>query len=120
MHKPPTLRAEAERAESTALERRGEPPRRIAYARAGVSPTSERRCSCGTLADYSPLYDAVFCQPCDRWLETRCSDKSCEFCAKRPRRPTLAPDLDPAPPVSSKKQQTPFNPPRVTPAKRGR
>lgn len=92
------------------------PPRKPGF-RVSLSPEHDRRCSCGTLVDYSHPYDAKFCRRCDRWLETRCSDRGCEFCAKRPTRPSLAADLDPAERTAS--PQSPFNPPRLTPGKRG-
>ena len=75
-----------------------------------LSPAYDRRCSCGGLVDYSHPYDAEYCRSCDRWLAKNCGDKSCEFCAKRPARPSLAADLDPAPRI-------PFNPPKLKAAK---
>jgi len=33
-------------------------------------------------------YDAYFCKKCDRWLETGCDDKECEFCPGRPNKPS--------------------------------
>lgn len=78
--------------------------------RVSLSPAYDRRCSCGTLVDYSHPYDAEFCRSCDRWLAKNCGDRSCEFCAKRPARPSLSPDLDPA-------ERIPFNPPKFKMAK---
>lgn len=78
--------------------------------RVALSPAYDRRCSCGTLVDYSHPYDAEYCRSCDRWLAKNCGDRFCEFCAKRPARPSLAPDLDPA-------ERIPFNPPKIKPAK---
>jgi hypothetical protein len=33
-------------------------------------------------------FDAYFCATCDEWDETACGDTRCEFCAKRPGRPS--------------------------------
>ncbi|MCB9619833.1 MAG: hypothetical protein H6724_10355 [Sandaracinus sp.] len=33
--------------------------------------------------------DAVFCPACDGWLEEVCSDPECDFCTRRPERPSL-------------------------------
>lgn len=33
--------------------------------------------------------DAVFCPDCDVWLETVCSDPDCDYCRRRPERPSL-------------------------------
>lgn len=71
----------------------------------------DRRCACGAVFDYSNRYDAEFCRACDRWWAKACKDPSCEFCASRPARPSLAPDLDPA-------ERERFNPPRLTVAQR--
>jgi len=71
----------------------------------------DRRCTCGRVFDYSHAYDAEFCRACDRWWAKACMDPSCEFCAPRPARPSLAPDLDPA-------EREKFNPPRLKVAQR--
>ena len=34
-------------------------------------------------------HDAYFCIACDRWLEKRCGDAQCEFCSRRPERPSV-------------------------------
>lgn len=86
------------------------PPRKPGF-RVSLSPDYNKRCSCGALLDYSHPYDAEFCRTCDRWWAKSCHDPACEFCAKRPARPSLAADLDPAPRI-------PFNPPRIKPMKR--
>jgi hypothetical protein len=39
---------------------------------------------------YSHDYDAYFCINCDEWLEHQCSDPNCEYCAKRPPKPSMA------------------------------
>jgi len=35
-------------------------------------------------------FDAYYCTTCDKWLEKQCSDPKCEFCSKRPKKPSLA------------------------------
>ena len=37
---------------------------------------------------YSTKYDTFYCKECDKWFETTCSDINCEFCAKRPNKPS--------------------------------
>src|SRR5438552_262096 len=32
-------------------------------------------------------YDAYYCATCGEWLEPRCADPSCEYCANRPEMP---------------------------------
>lgn len=46
-----------------------------------------RRCQCGSAQVYHDEFDAYFCPDCNLWLEDRCSDKTCEFCSKRPEYP---------------------------------
>lgn len=51
---------------------------------------------CGQPSSYSGYinddnymgYDAVFCSFCDVWLEGGCTDAHCEFCGRRPPRPS--------------------------------
>jgi ribonuclease BN (tRNA processing enzyme) len=51
----------------------------------------DERCpACSNRRMYHEEYDAYFCIRCDRWLEADCEDPSCEFCANRPDRPSLA------------------------------
>jgi len=88
----------------------GAPPPKHGF-RVTLSLHYDRRCSCGRIFDYSQGYDAEFCRACDRWWAKACSDPRCEFCATRPARPSLAPDLDPA-------EREKFNPPRLKVAKR--
>lgn len=33
-------------------------------------------------------HDAYYCESCDAWLETKCTDPDCEFCYTRPERPS--------------------------------
>jgi hypothetical protein len=43
---------------------------------------------CGTIPPlYSEKYDCYACPECKRWLETKCSDKQCQFCNVRPAEP---------------------------------
>jgi hypothetical protein len=86
-------------------------PQRKRGFRVVLSLDYDRRCACGAVLDYANTYDAEFCRACDRWWASQCSDPHCEFfCAKRPARPSLAPDLDPA-------ERIPFNPPKIKKAK---
>lgn len=114
MHKPTALHGQSTRLNQSNDTRAGSgsPPRKPGF-RVSLSPAYNRRCSCGALLDYSHPYDAEFCRACDRWWAKSCRDPSCEFCAKRPARPSLAADLDPAPRI-------PFNPPKFSAAKQGR
>lgn len=41
-------------------------------------------------ATYSVRYGALFCPRCDVWLESACTDPACEFCARRPEKPSQA------------------------------
>ena len=34
----------------------------------------------------NPQYDAYYCTTCFEWLETKCSDPTCEFCSVRPEK----------------------------------
>lgn len=45
--------------------------------------------NCRHPRSYSQKYDAYFCEKCDVWVESRCGDPDCEFCHKRPERPSL-------------------------------
>lgn len=37
---------------------------------------------------YSAEYDVYGCKACDVWMEDKCKDKQCEFCANRPEKPS--------------------------------
>ena len=39
-------------------------------------------------------YDAKFCRACDTWLESTCPDPRCQYCSRRPNRPSLIPYAD--------------------------
>ena len=80
------------------------------------SPARERRCSCGELANVLHSYDAEFCPRCDRWLDKRCGDAGCEFCGKRPKRPSMSLELDPRQYMSE--PVTKLNPPTITAGRR--
>lgn len=46
---------------------------------------------CGAMSRlYHEEFDAYFCIVCDKWLEKKCNDGDCEFCAKRPKKPSEA------------------------------
>jgi len=36
----------------------------------------------------SEKYDAYYCPDCDVWLENKCKDPDCEFCSRRPEKPS--------------------------------
>jgi hypothetical protein len=44
-------------------------------------------CDCGAHVVYSVRWDAFYCPTCNKWLEGRCYDDECEFCAERPLEP---------------------------------
>lgn len=45
-------------------------------------------CPCqGVIGTRVEQYDAYACLSCNSWLEAKCADPSCDFCAKRPARP---------------------------------
>lgn len=43
-------------------------------------------CRQTTVFDYD--FDAAFCPSCDAWLEGRCGDSGCEYCTRRPEKPS--------------------------------
>ena len=44
---------------------------------------------CGTLVSYNEQFDTYYCKKCNVWLEPACSDKNCEYCSKRPKKPKV-------------------------------
>ena len=38
---------------------------------------------------YSEEYDAYYNQKTNEWIDPRCCDRSCEYCANRPERPLV-------------------------------
>ena len=42
---------------------------------------------CSEFRIYSDDFDAYFCAACNEWLESACSDTTCEFCKDRPDKP---------------------------------
>ena len=46
------------------------------------------RCQyCGGPRQYDSGRDAYWCQACNRWLEPKCGDKTCDYCTHRPKTP---------------------------------
>jgi hypothetical protein len=45
--------------------------------------------TCSSERQYSEKYDAHFCELCNKWLEDKCSDPGCFFCAERPEKPSM-------------------------------
>ena len=54
-------------------------------------PTAASPCTCGGPRAFSHTYDAAYCPTCDCWLERACGNRSCDFCGRRPHRPSQAP-----------------------------
>ncbi len=50
---------------------------------------------CSESKIYSDDYDAYFCAACDEWLESACSDATCQFCRSRPIKPLDSIENDP-------------------------
>ncbi|CCQ94827.1 hypothetical protein CULT_2070011 [[Clostridium] ultunense Esp] len=49
---------------------------------------NEIKCpECGAEKGYSVRFDAYFCPQCNEWLEEKCGDPYCDYCANRPNRP---------------------------------
>ena len=46
-------------------------------------------CDCGNKKLYSEGYDTYYCRECNKWLEEKCSDVYCEYCARRPPTPDV-------------------------------
>ena len=44
-------------------------------------------CGCLNIGEYSERYDACYCSDCNVWLDCKCGDPGCEFCADRPEVP---------------------------------
>ena len=44
---------------------------------------------CGNSGVLDMKYDAYYCKLCLEWLESKCSDPSCSYCASRPDFPEL-------------------------------
>lgn len=45
-------------------------------------------CKCGGVKKHCEKYDAYYCTEEDKWLETGCSDRTCDTCRGRPERPS--------------------------------
>ena len=44
--------------------------------------------NCGGKKSYSDKYDSYYCKKCLIWLEEKCTNSKCEFCSKRPKKPS--------------------------------
>lgn len=44
---------------------------------------------CDNRKSYSEVYDAMYCEKCNVWLEEACSDSNCEYCSERPEKPNM-------------------------------
>jgi hypothetical protein len=48
----------------------------------------DRSCDeCGVKLLLCMLWDAYYCDRCNRWREDVCDDAACRFCTERPKRP---------------------------------
>lgn len=47
-------------------------------------------CECGSEKKYNKYYDSLYCELCNKWLERKCDDADCGYCAERPDRPSQA------------------------------
>jgi hypothetical protein len=47
-------------------------------------------CKCGSEKKYNEIYDSIYCELCNKWLEEKCNDEKCEYCAERPDTPSQA------------------------------
>lgn len=55
-----------------------------------MSNNSERKPKCpnaGIVGTYVEKFDAYGCELCNEWLEKKCTDDKCQFCASRPEHP---------------------------------
>lgn len=43
---------------------------------------------CGSFSLYSEKWDCYYCHPCNKWLEEKCNDPTCEYCNDRPETPS--------------------------------
>ncbi len=57
-----------------------------------IKPRGQAPCwQCKSELKRNETYDSYFCEYCDEWREASCNDKTCEFCSKRPKRPSAMP-----------------------------
>lgn len=45
--------------------------------------------TCDSEVEYTEKYDTYYCKSCNTWLESKCDDSNCEYCATRPATPDL-------------------------------
>ena len=43
---------------------------------------------CSSEVQYNAQFDAYYCELCNEWLERKCNDPECEYCAERPEKPS--------------------------------
>lgn len=46
------------------------------------------KCSCGATGTHVDGPDTYACLACNAWLEAKCGDTSCRYCAKRTEKPS--------------------------------
>lgn len=44
-------------------------------------------CGLNCEESYSEEYDSFYCKDCNKWLEDKCNDSTCEYCLNRPPNP---------------------------------
>lgn len=55
---------------------------------AAYDDPTQRPCTCGSMPIRDDRHDAYLCLPCDRWIEKKCRDEKCSYCATRPEKPS--------------------------------
>ncbi len=55
----------------------------------GFIITDEFCPDCSSEKVYYHDYDAKFCPNCNKWLEKRCNDETCDYCSIRPEKPLV-------------------------------
>lgn len=56
------------------------------HRRRHSGPMRHPVCACGEPGVRSDQFDCYYCPASGAWLEDKCSDPGCQFCARRPRR----------------------------------
>ena len=45
--------------------------------------------TCDHVLKYDKHFDSTYCEECDVWISGLCEDPHCEFCRKRPVKPSI-------------------------------
>jgi hypothetical protein len=62
----------------------------VGLPREGYEGRRQRCIRCGTRPVYDSDYDALSCPTCNIWLEAKCDNPECVFCAERPEKPSTS------------------------------